>query len=244
MLEQADFKFWLPLPENIPPTVEFAKNTGVRYELVAALCYRQKGGVFKKESAPILKISEPLRILKHELHSAWPLYSVPDTRSVPGANGDVKMTVSRPSSAFGPTDRILLTGSLKSTRAKTFKFKGFECILHETLTTIPTPPNPASIKNKKTKPPAQPVTKSKVICSQKFPVDENMPNGAEKSSRMDMAIPADKLLVTVRNARLFNLTYELEVRAVCDSGIQDIKIGNIKYVVGPFARSHAQQAVR
>jgi hypothetical protein len=133
-LEQADFKFYLPLPEVIPPSVELPKGTGVRYELVAALCYRQKGGVFKKEAFPIMKISEALRITKHELHSAWPLYNIPDSKSGAGPSGEVGLVVQRPGSAFGPTDRILLTATMRSSRPKPFKLKGFDCSLHEIIT--------------------------------------------------------------------------------------------------------------
>jgi len=42
------------------------------------------------------------------------------------------------------------------------------------------------------------------------------------------------------------MRYELEVKAVFDGMLElrELKMGGIQYVVGPFARSHAQQAVR
>lgn len=242
-LEQADFKFHIPLPVNIPPSFETVKGSGVRYELVAALCYRQKGGIFKKESAPIMKVSESLRITKHELHSAWPLYNIPDTRTVPSTDRQINLTVQRPSSAFGPTDRILFTAMIKSARPTEFRLKGFDCNLNEIITAIPVPPANGSTKSRKLKPPPTPTSKSRVVASTRYPIDEVVALGGEKSARIEMAVPGDRLLMTIESARRIEVRYELEVNAVCD-GLQEMKVGGIKYLVGPFAKSHAQQAVR
>jgi len=243
-LEQADFKFYLPLPESIPPSVELMKGTGVRYELVAALCYRQKGGLFKKEAAPIMKISEALRITKHELHSAWPIYNVPDSKTGAGPSGEVGLVVQRPGFAFGPTDRILLTATVRSSRPKPFKLKGFDCHLHEIIIAHPNPASPTSTKSRKGKSPSQPVIKSKIVASTRCAVDEMVTRGGERSARIDMAIPAERLLVTVQNARNLQVEYELEVKAVCGDGVQEVRVGEIRYVVGSFTRGNAQQAVR
>jgi hypothetical protein len=239
-LETADFKFFLPLPENIPPTVDLLKNGGVRYELVAALCYRQKGGLFKSESAPITKISEPLMITKHELHSAWPLYNVTDTRQVSAPSGN--LSISRPARAVGPTDRILLTATLRSTHTKNFKLKGFDVSLTEILTLRPQPA--ASTKGKKAKPAPPPITKTRIVASIRVPVDEKIAPGGEKSARIEMVVPPDKVLLTVKNAKTMDVEYELDIKAVCDGVSEALKIGGWKYVVGPFPRAHAQQAVK
>lgn len=241
-LQQADFKFYIPLPDHLPPSVDMSKGAGIRYELVAALCYRQKGGVFKKESAPILKISEEIRITNHEAHSAWPIYNIPDSRSVTAANGELTLNVARPTSAFGPGDRILFTASLKSMRRVPFKLKGFECHLHETVTVMP--PATDGIKAKKGKGPPQPIKKTRTLASARQAMDESVGKGGEKAARMEMAVPSEKISLTVRHARNLKVEYDLEVKAVCDSGIPEISLRGIGYVVGPFARPHAQQAVR
>jgi hypothetical protein len=241
-LETADFKFHLPLPEAIPPSVDMLRG-GIQYELVAALCYRNKGGLFKKESSNIMKISEHVRITKHELHSAWPLYNTPDSRTVADSPQSVQLTVQRPSSAFGPSDRILFTASLRSSRSQPFKLKGFECHLHEIITALPPPQPKDGTKSKKSKALTTPVSKSRAVASARCAVDESVGRGGEKSARLELAIPAEKLLMTVKNARMMEVGYELEVRAVCD-GLPEVRMGGIKYVVGPFTRSGAQQAVR
>jgi len=241
-LEQADYKFYLPLPVDVPPSVEMAKGNGVRYELVAALCYRQKGGLFKKESASIIKITEPLRITKHEMHSAWPLYNQPDSRTVSTADHQINLTVQRPSSAFGPTDRILFTATIKSARPQSFKLKGFDCQLLEIITNIPAAA-PASTKSRKSKPTPAPISRSRPIASTRYAIDDVVVLGREKSARMEIAVPGDRLSMTVEAARTLEVRYELEVKAVCD-GLPELRAGGIRYIVGPFSRPHAQQAVK
>ena len=238
-LETADFKFFLPLPDGIPPSVEISRGAGVWYELVAACCYRKKGGMFKSDSSPIVKISEPIRIIKHELLSAWPLYQIPDGRAAAGAGGAVTLMVQRPFSAIGPTDRVLISATLRSQRPQPFKLKGFECQLSEIITAFP--PTDVAAKRKSKMP--QAVSKSRIIATARTAVDESVGRGGEKSARIEMDIPPDKLLMTLRGARSIDLRYELEVRAVCD-GTVDVRIANILYTVGALPRLSAQQTVK
>jgi hypothetical protein len=189
-----------------------------------------------------MKTVETLVIIKHELHSAWPLYNIPDSFTSPPGSGNsaVNLSVQRPYSAFGPGDRLLLTAVLHSNRPTPFKVKGFECTLFEVVTvTDSTPPT----EKRKSKKPHPPTTKSRVIATTRYPIDESVGRGGEKSARLEMPIPTDKVLVTVRTANSIEISYEVEVKAVCD-GIPETVLRGIKYIVGPFGRSHAQQAVR
>jgi hypothetical protein len=235
-LDTSDFRFFLPLPETTPPSVEMMKGSGVRYELVAALCYKRKGGIFKSDSAEIIKVSEPLNIIKHELHSVWPVYNNPDSKAVNAQ--DVTMTVQRPGVAFGPGDRILLTASIKSSRAIPFKLRGFECTLMEVVTMFARP-----AKDKKKKAQAGPVVKSRPIAQARCAVDESVGRGGEKSARIDMAVPVENLLVTVRHAKTLEVGYELQVKAVCD-GFDGPTVSAIRYVVGLFSRLDAQKTMQ
>ncbi|WWC91572.1 uncharacterized protein L201_006518 [Kwoniella dendrophila CBS 6074] len=256
LIETADFKFYLPLPENIPSTIELPRSTGIRYELVAALCYKQKGGLFKKESYPILKISEPLNIIKHELHSTWPIYQQPSEIIKKFSNDQLILTVTRPNSAFGGiNDKIQFIASLKSTKSQPIKLKGFECTIYEIITSIPIQPsslerdgnyinqkNHNNSSSKKRKSLQNPISKSKPISTVKAVVDERIGLGGEKSAKIEMTI--DRALVTIKNAKTIKVEYTLEVKAVMD-GIKDkVEISGIEYTVGVFGRSTAEQAMR
>lgn len=240
VLETADFKFFIPLAENIPPSVSMMKESGIRYELVAAVCYKQKGGMFKKELSSVIKTTEDLRITKHELNSAWPLYNQPDSFNASAANGQVNLTVQRPWSAFGPNDRILLTAVLRSNQPKPFRVKGFECTLLEVVTVNQVI---SSADKRKSKKGPAPITKSRTVATARYPIDETIGKGGEKSARIDIPMTNDKLLTTVRNGRSIEVGYEMEVKAVCES-VPEVVVRGMRYIVGPYSRSHAQQAVR
>ena len=240
-LDTADFKFFLPLPETTPPSVEMMKGSGVAYELVAALCYKRKGGIFKSDSPEIIKISEPLTITKHELHSAWPVYNNPDSKAATA--GEVTMTINRPGVAFGPGDRILLTASMRSSRAIPFKLRGFECTLMEVVTMFATPTKGKAKDKKSKKAAAGPVVKSRPIAQARCAVDESVGRGGEKSARIEMAVPAENLLVTVRHAKTMEVGYELQIKAVCD-GFEGPVVSAIRYVVGVYSKEAAQRAVQ
>jgi hypothetical protein len=242
VLETADFKFFLPLPENLPPSVTMMKESGIRYELVAAVCYKQKGGMFKKDAASVTKAVEDLRITKHELNAAWPIYNEPETFSATGAKGQVTLTVQRPCSAFGPNDRVLMTAVLRSDMPTPFRVKGFECTLLEVVT-ITQGASGQDKDKKKSKKSAPPMTKSRTVATARYPIDEKVGRGGEKSARIDILMAADKLLATVRNGRSIEIGYEMEVKAVCE-GMPELVVKGMKYIVGPFSRAHSQQAVR
>jgi hypothetical protein len=216
------------------------KDSGIRYELVAAVCYKQKGGMFKKDAASVNKAVEDLRITKHELNSAWPLYNEPESFEAAGAKGQVTLTVQRPWSAFGPNDRILLTAVLRSNQPIPFRVKGFECTLLEVVTiTQPT----SSQDKRKSKKAAPPMTKSRTVATARYPIDEKVGRGGEKSARIDIPMTPEKLLATVRNGRSIEIGYEMEVKAVCE-GMPEVVVKGMRYIVGPFSRAHSQQAVR
>ncbi|KAL0245816.1 hypothetical protein I308_104952 [Cryptococcus tetragattii IND107] len=240
-VQTADFKFILPLPLSLPPSIDLPKGAGVRYELVAALCYRQKGGVFKKESAPVIKVTEPIRITKHDLHSVWPIYNIPENRTIKAANDQMELTVSRPCTGFSVGDKVRISTSLKSLRPKPFTLRGFEYTLSEVITYIPPPPGPSS-KSKKQKLSTAPVTKTRPIQTVRAPLNENIVPGGAKSATIEMEV--GNVLVTVKGAKTLEVEYDLEVKAIMEGVAEKVEMRGIRSVVGPFSRDHAQRAVK
>lgn len=240
-LGTADFRFVMPFPGESPPSVEL-KGCKITYELIAAVCYKGKGGLFKKDSSSIATVTEPLRITKYELASAWPTYNQLEQRTASALNGAVTLVVDRPIQAFGPGDRIVVTATIKSEAQNHFRLKGFEMALVEVLTVFP--PKPDASSKKKNKPPSPPTIKRNPVCNTRVVADGQVVPGGERGARLDLVVPTDRSLLTVRGAKEFQVDYELVVEAACDGGPSKVLLGGLACTIGTFPRSSAQQAVR
>jgi hypothetical protein len=238
-LSTADFRFCIPFPGDAPPSTEL-RGCKISYELIAAVCYKGKSGLFKKDSSPIATMSEPIRIVKYELASAWPAYNQLEQRTASALNGAVSLVVDRPIQAFGPGDRIVVTATMKSEAQNAFRLKGFEMALVEVLTVHPPKPDP----KKKAKPPSPPVIKRHPVCTTRVVADGQVVPGGERGARLDLVVPQDRQLLTVRGGKEFQVEYELVVEATCDGGPSKVLLGGLSCIIGTFARSSAQTAVK
>lgn len=243
-LQTADFRFIIPLPADLPPSAEGKSGGAIRYELVATVCYKSKSGLFKKDQSSLTSASEPLRIIKHELASAWPAYNNLERRSVQTPNGQAILTVERPTSAFGPGDRMNVTAILRSQAPPVFRLKEFDMALVEILTVFPPAPDKNSHKSKKNKEPQGPVVKRTAVGTTRAVVNDTVAPGMERSARLDLVIPSDRQLLTVAHATLFSVHYELVVEATCEGLPSKVLISDLPCILGSFTRSSAQQVVR
>ncbi|WVQ72997.1 hypothetical protein IAR50_002560 [Cryptococcus sp. DSM 104548] len=241
IIQATDYTFVLDLPPGLPPSIELSRGSGVKYTLVAALCYKQKGGMFKKESFPIMKQTVPIHVIKYETLSSWPVYNIPETRTIKALEGLLELTVSRPSTAFSAGDKISLIARLKSSRPQPFKLLGFECNLFEVITFIPPPPDPNSKSKKHQKISTAPVTKSRTIQTVSAPLNETIGLGGEKGARLEMQV--GEVLYTARGTKV-EVEYDLEVRALVEGVKEKVEMRRIRCMVGPYTRANAQQTCR
>ncbi|KAF9505865.1 hypothetical protein BS47DRAFT_489941 [Hydnum rufescens UP504] len=124
-----DLPFQIKIPEDVPPSVALENGSGIKYELVASVCYRAKKGLFRRVTAPVMSASSPIVIDKHELHSTWPAYSQKDSRQV---NKDgFTLVVERGNTCYGPGDTVLLRVTLKSSTPPV-TIRSYEMALRET----------------------------------------------------------------------------------------------------------------
>lgn len=235
-----DHQFFIPLPDDMPPSVDILRG-GIRYELVAAVCYKKKGGVFKGDSPEIIKVSEEIRIVKHDLHSAWPLYNVPDERVFQDPTRGMIMTVARPYTAFGPTDRVVIIVTVRSSAPHPVKIKHFEAQLQEMITALPRPPSGKDSKSKKAKAIPQPITRVRGLTTMKCPIEQTVGRGGEKTGRLELVAP-DMLGCSFRGGKLMEVSYEVEVKAVFE-GQPEMRSKGIRYVAGAYPRAQAQEMV-
>nr|ODN94092.1 hypothetical protein L203_00267 [Cryptococcus depauperatus CBS 7841] len=245
-IQTADFKFSLSLPLDIPPSVELSaktesKHSGVRYELVAALCYKQKGGVFKKESASVVVATEPISIIKYELLSAWPVYSIPEVKTIKSASGSMEFTVTRACIAFCTNDQAHFGVILKSLKPQPIRLVRYECTILEITTYLPPPPDPSS-KHKKSKKPLGPMHQIRIIQTMNATINETLRPGEEKSARIPYRV--EDVRASVTSAKILKVQYEMEVRAVLEGVSENVMIKGLKCIVGPFPKENAEQTVR
>jgi hypothetical protein len=146
----------------------------------------------------------------------------------------INLSVHRPSTAFGPGDRVMLSASVRSDRPRPLRLQGFFAQVVE-ITTLHVPPA------KRVK--ATSTIRTRTIAEVRAPVNEMLGQSEDKVRRLTLQIPTDGLLVTTNNAKMLEIQYELNVKAVFE-GIEDVKVEKLRYIVGVFPHNHAVQAVR
>lgn len=235
-----DFRFIIPLPlDNLPPSLDNNKAK-ITYELVASICYKNKGGLFRKSSPAQATTTEHLRMVRYDLASAWPRYQASTQQAGQSPDGQVSLIVERPQQAFGPGDTIFLMTLLQSNRPA-FTFQAIDVSLVEMFTSVP---QPEKSTKKSKKPPGGPTTKSDVVTSKRFVINQSVRPGEEKSFKGSIIVPADqkeRTLLTVRGAKNFTLEYKVVVEAICDTGNITVEL---PCVIGSFGKQTASQVVR
>jgi hypothetical protein len=242
-LNTTDFRFVIPLPLDTPPTCDLGKNGGIRYELLASACYKGKGGFFRKDASVTISASQPIRIVKYDLASAWPIYNQPEERSSTSPDGGLMFVVTCSRQAYGPGDRVVVSCALKSQMPQAFRVKSIELALTEVTTIMPQPSDGKTTLKKKSKNAALPTTKRSQVTSARTIVGEFVGPGTETRGMVDLLVPTDDALLTIR-AKSFHIEYELRVEAVLESSHGSIAVSGIPCVIGTFSKSSAQQAVK
>ncbi|EGF98356.1 uncharacterized protein MELLADRAFT_113614 [Melampsora larici-populina 98AG31] len=139
-LASGDFEFKIDLPQDLPPSLilDSKVRTGISYVLQATLCARPRhpsGSAtswFRRNSSPLLvTASAVVDIVRHDLHSSWPIYQPipPELRTV--EDRGLTMEVTRRTIALGPGDDITAHIKLESQSVHPIKVNRFEINLSE-----------------------------------------------------------------------------------------------------------------
>lgn len=156
-LASGDFEFKINLPEDLPPSLilDSKVGTGINYVLQATLCARPRhpsGSAtswFRRNSSPTLvTASTTIDIIRHDLHSSWPIYQPipPELRSV--EDRGLTMEVTRQSIALGPGDDITAHIKLESQSVHPIKVNRFEINLSEVTSYFHPAKSPKPTKTK------------------------------------------------------------------------------------------------
>ncbi|KAH9930769.1 uncharacterized protein B0H18DRAFT_1116880 [Fomitopsis serialis] len=204
MLHTQDFPFYIRIPESIPPSIALEKGAGIRYELIAAVCLKGKRGLLRRDKPTITTASSTIIIDKHELHSTWPIYQQPETRS--HVQGDVTLIVERGRTCFGPGDRIAVSATVKADNMHKDTLRGFELTLRET-TVYRGGPHTTGKKG-------APVIKVVHIAEQRVPLNAALFGGMQHKADLFVTVPAQHTSTTLNTARHIDITYHLVVKAL------------------------------
>ena len=182
--------------------VPSAKSESPPHKLVASSLTSFRG-FFRRRKTAVISQATTIIIDKHELHSTWPVYSQPESRSV--HQDGVHLTVDRGRTCYGPGDRVSVMAILKSDAVHPVVLRGFEFTLKET-TIFRAGPQATSKRS-------GPQTKVANIGEQKVPLNATLYNGTQHKAELGCLIPNTHTTTTLNAARHIDITYVIVVRA-------------------------------
>ncbi|KAI0373045.1 hypothetical protein BV20DRAFT_849485 [Pilatotrama ljubarskyi] len=231
-LHTNDFPFFIRIPESIPPTISLEKGAGIKYELIASICVQGKKGFLRRDKPTITATASPIIIDKHELHSTWPIYSQPETRT--HSQDGVTLVVERAHTCYGPGDRVVVMATVKSDTVHTVMLRGFEFMLRET-TVFRAGPHSQGKKG-------SPQIKVASIGEQKVPVNATLYGGTQHKAELSVTIPSHHTSATINAARHIDITYVLTVKALMNTG-QPVTM-DLPVMISNWPRAVSLEAMR
>lgn len=92
-----------------------------------------KKGLLRKESAQsIIQSTHPIALEKHELHSTWPIYHIPEEHT--STSDEVSAKVFRSQTCYSPGDTVSIRIVILSNRVSPVKLKNVSFSIRETIT--------------------------------------------------------------------------------------------------------------
>ncbi|TBU50313.1 hypothetical protein BD309DRAFT_501585 [Dichomitus squalens] len=231
-LHTNDFPFFIRIPESIPPTIALEKGAGIKYELIASVCVQGKKGFLRRDKPTVTATASVITIDKHELHSTWPIYLQPETRS--HSQDGVTLVVERSHTCYGPGDRVVVMATVKSDTLHTVLLRGFEFMLRET-TIFRAAPHTQGKKG-------SPQVKVSSIGEQKVPVNATLYGGTQHKAELSITVPPHHTSATINAARHIDINYVLTVKALMNTG-QPV-IMDLPVMISNWPRAVSAEAMR
>ena len=166
-------------------------------------------GFFRRDKSTVVSTASQIIIDKHELHSTWPIYSQPETRT--SVQDGVTLIVQRGQTCYGPGDRITLNATIKADSLNTILLRGFEFTLLES-TLFHSGPGAGNKRGVRQ-------TKVAIIAEQKVPVNATLYGGTQHKCELSCTVPSYHTSATITSARHIDITYRLSVKALMGTGL-------------------------
>ena len=169
-------------------------------------------GFLRRDKPVITATASTIIIDKHELHSTWPIYSQPETRT--HSQDGVSLVVERAHTCYGPGDRVVVSATVKSDTLHTVILRGFEFMLRET-TIFRAAPHTQGKKG-------SPQVKVSSIGEQKVPVNATLYGGTQHKAELSITVPPHHTSATINAARHIDINYVLTVKALLNNSGQPV----------------------
>lgn len=157
---------------------------------------------------PTVSTTAKILIDKHELHSTWPIYQQPDSKSA--TNNGVELVLERTQTCYGPGDRVGIVAILKSDSLSLNVLRMLEFALRETVVFRAGP----QANNKK----SGPLVRTGNIGEQRMTPNINLYAGQQFRTELGCVIPATHSTATVNAARHIDVSYNIHLKAHLDNG--------------------------
>lgn len=162
---------------------------------------------FKKQDT-VISTNHSIIIDKHELHSTWPVYAQPESRSV--VDDLLILTVDRTHTCYGPGDRVKVIATFRNDGISAATLRALEFLLKETIIYRAGP----HATGKK----GAPQVHVTPIGEQKVPVNLTIYQGQQHKAEMGCFIPQTHTTTTVGAARHIDIAYSINVKAILATG--------------------------
>ncbi|KAG8901717.1 hypothetical protein FRC01_009766, partial [Tulasnella sp. 417] len=214
-IRSQDLSFQIQVPESIPPSLALEQGASIKYELVATMLTKSKKGILKRKSTQDVSASCQIVIDKHELHSAWPTYARPESRSK--MLDGYTLTVNRTRQAFGPEDQIAVQTLVKNDTPQVQQVRYYEFSLRERVTY-----KPAGNQSGTSKMMTQPQTRTRAIVEQRIPITMASPlhPGMQARAELSLRVPFNQTTTSVSLANRIEVQFEIHVHARLATGLE------------------------
>ncbi|WFC96487.1 hypothetical protein MBRA1_003145 [Malassezia brasiliensis] len=224
------FPFRVPIPEKLPATLRLEKNGGIRYELIATLCVRVKKGFLRRTQVKrTVSDAQTIVLEKHELHSTWPLYNVPE--EFEETSGLYRVRLYRNKQSYAALDSVDVRVIVYSKAPDPTKLKSISVGVRQTVTYLPQAKGDVASN-------AAPGTvqqRSEILAQKSKNIRKKINQDEFLMYDLSVTLPKSRTLMTVSTAKHIEIAHSL--RVAVEIGKECIVFERLKMQISAFPSS-------
>ncbi|WFD32961.1 hypothetical protein MSPP1_004015 [Malassezia sp. CBS 17886] len=234
-LRPTSFPFVIDIPEKLPPSLRLDKGSGISYQLIASMNVKVKKGIplMRRPPVPIVvQATEAIQLDKHELHSTWPVYNVPE--EFEEQKGDFRVKLYRNKQMFAPGDLVEARVIVYSSAISPAKLKGITMCVRQTVTFH-------TSKGADSGQPAPSQQRTDVLVTKTKSVRKKIYRGEFLMYDLAVALPKSRAIMSVDTAKHLEVSHAL--RIVADIAKEHVVLDHMPVQVSNFAANVSEATV-